>query len=117
MSLLPNYEFAVIEDDKLTKYALNPGSERGQHKARVFESALGFRLENWRQLKKAILGALPQHEAEYRSKTPFGKKHEVLMAITGPNGRTVDVMTVWQYDHLPDGTFANAPRLVTLYIP
>jgi len=26
--------------------------------------------------------------------------------------------TIWQFDRLPDGVqFANAPRLVTLYIP
>jgi hypothetical protein len=32
----------VIEDSKLVSYALNPQSERGQHKAQVFESALGL---------------------------------------------------------------------------
>jgi hypothetical protein len=46
MTLLPNYASAVIEDSKLVSYALNPHSERGQHKARVFEHALGFNLSN-----------------------------------------------------------------------
>jgi hypothetical protein len=33
MNPLPNWERALIEDSKLVEYALNPQSERGQHKA------------------------------------------------------------------------------------
>jgi hypothetical protein len=30
----------------------------------------------------------------------------------------MDVITIWQFDRLPDGVhYATAPRLVTLYIP
>jgi hypothetical protein len=118
MNLLPNYQEAVIEDSKFVSYALNPHSERGQHKARVFESTLGFNLSNWEQLKQAILDALPYRPATLTSETVFGKKYEVVVPITGANGRTVDMTTIWQFDRLPDGVqFANAPRLVTLYIP
>ena len=39
---LPNYTNAVIEDEKFVSYALNPDSERGQHKARVFDE-MGYR--------------------------------------------------------------------------
>ena len=118
MNLLPNYEEAVIENSKFVSYALNPQSELGQHKARVFESALGFNLSNWEQLKQAILDALPYRPATLTSETVFGKKYEVLVLITGPNGRTADVVTIWQFDRLPDGVqFADVPRLVTLYIP
>ena len=99
-------------------YALNPQSELGQHKARVFESALGFNLSNWEQLQQAILDTLPSRSATLISETVFGKKYEVVVPITGANGRTVEVITIWQFDRLPDGVqFANAPRLVTLYIP
>jgi len=46
------------------------------------------------------------------------KKYEVIVPITGPNGRTVEVLTVWQFDRLSDSTqYADAPRLVTLYVP
>jgi hypothetical protein len=118
MSPLPNYEEAVIEASKFVSDALNPQSELGQHKARVFESALGFNLSNWAQLKQAILDALPSRSATLTSETVFGKKYEVVVPITGANGRTVEVITIWQFDRLPDGVqFANAPRLVTLYIP
>ena len=80
MTLLPNYASAVIEDSKLVSYALNPRSERGQHKARVFEHALGFNLSNWEYLKRAILDALPARPARFLSDTAFGKKYEVVVS-------------------------------------
>jgi hypothetical protein len=118
MHPLPNYAQAVIEDSKFVSDALNPQSDRGQHKAWVFESALGFNLMNWERLKQAILDALPYQSAILTSETAFGQKYEVVVPITGANGRTVDVITIWQFDRLPDGVhYADAPRLVTLYIP
>ena len=118
MAPLPNCAHAIIEDSKLVHYALNPHSERGQHKARVFAQALGFNLSNWERLKQAIIEALPARPATVTSETAFGKKYEVVVPITGPNGRTVDVLTVWQFDRLPNsGQYADAPRLVTLYLP
>src|SRR5215813_2297316 len=68
---LPHYGAAVIEDSKLVSYALNPQSERGQHKARVFESALGFNLSNWQWLKQALIDALPSQPARLTSETIF----------------------------------------------
>jgi hypothetical protein len=117
MASLPNHEHALIERSKLLHYALSPRSERGRHKTRVFDSALGFKLSNWEALHRAILGALPHHEARLSSETPFGRKYEARLALTGPDERTEDVVTVWQYDRLPDGTLGDVPRLVTLYIP
>ena len=39
-------------------------------------------------MKQAILDALPYRPATLTSKTVFGKKYEVLVLITGANGRT-----------------------------
>lgn len=116
MNTLPNYEFAVIEDSKLVGYALNPQKERGQHKARVFESALGFNVTNWQQLKYSILRGLSTSAAIKLSETVFGSKYQVVLPITGVNGRTVDVMTVWQFDRLPDGSLNSVARLITVYV-
>jgi hypothetical protein len=113
---LPNYAQAVIEDSKLADYALNPESERGRHKARVFERTLGFNLSNWEKLRQAILSALPYYEATFVSETSFGKKYKVILPISGVNERTVDVVTIWQYDRRLDGALNEWPRLVTIYI-
>jgi hypothetical protein len=39
---LPNPEQAIIDEEKLSGYCLNPRHSDGQHKARVFQSALGI---------------------------------------------------------------------------
>lgn len=39
--LLPNFEKASVDLEKLTAYALNASHPEGRHKARVFLSALG----------------------------------------------------------------------------
>jgi len=118
MTPLLNYERAIIDESKLVRYALNPNSERGKHKARVFQSALGFNLSNWAQLKQAILDALPIHHARFINETVFGRKYEVLLSMRGPNGQLANIITIWQYDHESDrDIYSDVPRLVTLYFP
>lgn len=40
MNRLPNYEHALIDDNKLRNYCLNPDHPVGKHKAKVFLAAL-----------------------------------------------------------------------------
>jgi predicted ATPase len=48
----------------------------------------------------------------------YARARALCVQIGGANGRTIDVITIWQFDRLPDGVhYTNAPRLVTLYIP
>lgn len=56
MNVLPNNAEAVIEDSKFVSDALNPQSDRGQHKARVFESVLGVSSDELRTLEASHLG-------------------------------------------------------------
>lgn len=51
---LSGAENAVINPKKLTEYALNPDHPVGRHKARVFESALGFNKDNADDLLKQL---------------------------------------------------------------
>ncbi|MDT5120771.1 MAG: hypothetical protein QOC96_253 [Acidobacteriota bacterium] len=99
---LPNYDKAVIPRDKLERYALNPthvsrayGKSSGKDKARVFKSALGFDQSNWELLKQKILEELPYHEANVGEEDQHGKRYNVTLPITGPNGNTVNVLTAW----------------------
>jgi hypothetical protein len=48
---LPNYQNAVIPQNKLVKYSLDPTHPRGKHKAIVFKSALGFEQSDWELLR------------------------------------------------------------------
>jgi hypothetical protein len=110
-NVLPNCEKAEIPRSKLAEYALDPLHAEGQHKARVFRSALGFEQSNWEDLKNAILTELPYNEAVFKSEGKYGKKYEVVLPITGPNGNTTDVITAWIIR--PDTDF---PSLVTTLV-
>jgi hypothetical protein len=92
---LPNYEKAVIPRSKLEDYALNPASTDGRHKARLFKSILGFERFDWETLAKAILDALPYHEALLAGEGLWGRKYLVALTILGLNGNTGIVETVW----------------------
>src|SRR5262249_19024348 len=98
---LPNYQKAVIEQDKLERYCLNPehtsktyGSS-GKDKARVFKAALGFDQSNWQLLRDGILNELPYHEAKLGAEDEFGQRYEVKLPITGVNGNTTTVLVAW----------------------
>ena len=99
---LPNYQNAIIAREKLERYCLDPqhvsrpyGKSSGKDKARVFRAALGFAQADWELLKKTIVEALPYHEATLRNEDEYGKRYNVELPITGPNGNTVTVLTAW----------------------
>jgi hypothetical protein len=87
---LPGYENAVIQDEKLRDYVLNPshvwGKSKGSDKARVFRSVLGYDRSDWKELKEAILGGLPFHEALPAHEDEHGKRYKVILSLMGPNG-------------------------------
>jgi hypothetical protein len=68
------------------------------------------------QLEQAIRNALCNHPAQLASDEPVGLKYTVVISITGPNGQTADVLTVWIYDCQADGSVSDYPRLVTLRV-
>jgi filamentous hemagglutinin len=99
---LPNYENAVIPREKLELYCLDPGhvslvfgKSSGKDKARVFQAALGFVTSDWELLRNRILEELPYQQALMRHEDEHGKRYNVSVPITGPNGRTVTVLTAW----------------------
>jgi len=99
---LPNYENAVIPRDKLERYCLDSahepkafGKSSGKDKARVFKAALGFVKADWELLKNRILEDLPYEEATVGHEDEHGKRYNVNVPITGPNGHTVTVLTAW----------------------
>jgi hypothetical protein len=108
---LPNYQKAVIPQNKLEKYALNSAHPEGQHKARVFKSALGFDKSNWQLLEQSIINEVSYHEAVLGRDDEYGKRYEVILPITDPNGNTANVLTAWIIK-----TGEDYPSLSTVYV-
>ena len=105
---LPNYKHAVAPEAKI-RYAL-----RDRDKHRPFE-VLGYSESrgNWRELRDAILAALPFHPAFVSHQDQWGLPRNVEMDITGPEAKTAPVRTKWIF-RLHEGE--DFPRLVTLYV-
>jgi hypothetical protein len=114
---LPNYKNAVVPREKLERYCLDPEhvslafeASSGRDKARVFKAALGFVKSDWELLKNRILDELPYNEASVGHEDEYGKRYNVEVAITGPNGNTAIVLTAWIFRPGND-----VPYLTTVY--
>ena len=94
---------------KLLSYALNTEHEDGKNKAIVFESALGYNKDNADLLEKEIRRGLDTYKAVKKAETEYGEKYEVMMMVTGANGKRAPVATVWMVDE-------KSTRMVTTYV-
>ncbi len=61
----------------------------------TFERALGYTKDNYQDLIDEIYENLPHYHAVYKGSNQYGDKYEVVMDITGPNGKTAKVLTAW----------------------
>jgi hypothetical protein len=110
-NVLPLYDKAVITDDKIFKYLLDPDSTGGRNKAIVFQSALGYNKENGRQLINDIIENIPKYKAISESDNGYGPRYAVIMKLKGPNGKEQNVLTAWIMRN-----DENHPRLSTAYV-
>lgn len=85
-----------IHDEKLLKYALDPTHPRGKHKAKVFDQVLGYNQNNWNELKSELLKKIPKENIAKTVYSEKGFRYATKTSITGPSGRSADVLTVWR---------------------
>ena len=107
---LPNPERAIIDINKLSGYSLNPQHPDGQHKARVFEAALGLTVNDVEELRLALLQAIQVYEAIPDRSNPYGQKYIVDFYLRRL-GKEAIIHSVWIVRNNED--FA---RLVTCYV-
>lgn len=106
---LPKYENSVIPRAKFTEYALNPAKD--PNKAKAFEMALGYTTQNADHLIEQIRSNLPLYQAIEKGDRGYGMTYEVIMDITGPNGKTAKVLTAWI-----DDRSKGEMRLTTVHV-
>ncbi len=102
----------VIDPRKITHYALNPNHEEGKHKARVFESALGYNLTNYQPLLNQIVSLALDAEVEFNRLNEYGQFFQANFTIEGIAGQRVPLFISWR---IPPDT--REAHLVTLFIP
>lgn len=106
---------AAFDLRKATAYALSSDSQVGQNKARVFRAALGMGPEHAEELRRQVMGLMPLLPAERGRADEYGERFNVVIPVTGPNGRTVAVLTSWIYDRTSNAQ-RLAPRLVSMRV-
>lgn len=107
---LPNPEKTFIDEQKLIGYSLNFNHNEGQHKARVFKSALNLTIDNLEELKTALFQAVKIYDAIPDKINPYGQKYIIDFPLTREN-KTAIIHSVWIVRNNE-----NFARLVTCYV-
>lgn len=109
IKVLPKYETAEISSTKFTEYALDPLKDK--NKTEAFKKALGYTKENVNDLVYNIRTNIKNFEAIEKPDNGYGKRYEVIMKITGANGKTANVATAWIED-----SKTGITRLTSAYV-
>ena len=95
---LPGFAEAIVPDEKILDFLLNPDHPIGKHRARWL-AGFGFRREAWRA------------RVVRREQTEFGLKYTAIGPLRSPDGRDPVAETTWKIE-VESGQ--ARPRLVTL---
>ena len=92
MKLSP--ETTIIAEEKLRDYVLNPLNPDSAAKARFLEE-MGYRQERWQVLEADLRAQHLSQEAMIGKKSPYGEKYEIIALLSGPNGQTREIRSIW----------------------
>lgn len=95
-----------IPESKLTGYAL-----KQKDKAKVFESALGYNLDNYKELQENIYKEASKQGLELVRSTEYGTLYRCDIEMVGPNSKKAVVRTGWIMEKGSDSF-----RLTTAYV-
>ncbi|GET35750.1 DUF6883 domain-containing protein [Microseira wollei] len=106
---LPNYELAVVPQQKITDYLLSPTHPDGRSKEKFF-TAFGFSLDDWETLKNALLRHVAFHDVTKVEDSPFGTRYVVEGSLLTPDSRNPLIRSVWFVE-----TGEIIPKFATAY--
>ena len=106
---IPNAERAVVDIRKLHDYCLNPLHDEGQHKARMFATALGLIAEDAEDLRALLLQAVKSADEQLGRRDAYGQRYTVDVLLIWRDKQAM-VRSGWIIEHGSD-----TPRLTTCY--
>ena len=106
---MPNAERAVVDIRKLRGYCLNPMHDEGQHKARVFATALGITADDAEDLRVLLLQAVKTSDAQLGRHDAYGQRYTVDFLLAWHDKQAM-VRSGWIIEQDSD-----TPRLTTCY--
>ena len=112
MRKMPNCAYASTPAEKFTKYSLDYSNPNARGKAEAYEKGLGYTKHNASTLISQIHKYVTNGNAPYDvSQTIYGTKYKYRISVVGPNGKTKNVIAVYQID-----AGQVIPRLITNYL-
>lgn len=109
IGLIPHAEHAVVDIRKLRDYCLNFEHSTGKHKARLFQSTLGMRVEDALELRRILLKEIKTHPAKIGEQDTFGQRYTIDFRLKWQNKSAI-VRSGWIIEN--DSTI---PRLTSCY--
>jgi len=106
---LPSIEEAHVPDSKISDYLLADHHPTGRSKSLFFRN-LGFQKDQPAALRRALLQHAADNEVSSLQQRSFGAKYLIDGRISGPNGRSALVRSIW-FIEVGD----RSPRLITAY--
>lgn len=97
---------AVVPDEKLGGYRLDPHHKIGSAKLRFFES-FGFDRNDPNRVRRALLAHAKAHSATVTA-VVHGLKYEIDGPLETPSGHAPNVRTIWLVEP------GKAPRFVSM---
>jgi hypothetical protein len=85
-------EDVVVPDDKLLRYLLLPREENDKSE---FLAIAGYTLATWEVLRRDLHELAKSYDVTDTMTSAYGIKHEIRGSLTGPNGHTLHILTVW----------------------
>ena len=107
---LPNAERAFVDVRKLRDYCLSADHPRGQHKARVFKSVLGWTADQAEDVRPWLLEEVLREDAGFLGADDYGQRYALDFPVQGAGGLAM-VRSLWIIRH--DGDF---PRFTSCYV-
>ena len=98
---------ALISDEKLVKYLLVP--KKRNDKSRWLAEA-GYTLGTWPILKADLKNQALPGNASLIETTAYGIMYEIRSRLTGPNGKTLAVRTIWMVEKA-----TGIAKFITMY--
>src|SRR5437016_2132423 len=98
---LPNPSAAVVAQEKICDYLLNPGHTDNGGKAAFFTS-LGFDREEWATLADSFKELARNTDASVKLDSFHGQKYVLDGRLRSPTGRSAVVRTIWIVDRGED---------------
>jgi hypothetical protein len=98
---------AAIAKPKVANYLLEWRPENDKSR---FLAQAGYTSEHADQLADDIRQQLLSLEAQFEERTEYGDTYRIVGALTGPNGRTLRVVSVWMIE-----AATQTIKLLTLY--